>query len=343
MEPDAVRQLIRDLTFVDELAVNTYTSGKGDVPWLMMAAAVELGIDAETMKKTLVKEAKTKADEKAAKKAKTAAKTKKPAQSVLPEMAKAENATPAAIARTAARDVSIDGQVLQPSDLFVFLRDNPGKVNDLARAIISNGTDEHVEAFGRAASEIGFVRTDAGYTLDNGGPASAGDAHAQQATQLSLADVTHEDLVAYIRLNPEGLNALTESVLTHPRGELVGMLETAATSLGYTYRGGRAWVHKDDIDEAEPVTVEEPSAQAGEIPPVVDQVEQASTEAIEAPAVAEQSGGEQLAEATPAAANEGVQTSALDKKSRSKPAPAKKTTTTSSKKTTAKAPTKAKS
>jgi ParB/RepB/Spo0J family partition protein len=318
MEPDAVRQLIRDLTFVDELAVNTYTSGKGDVPWLMMAAAVELGIDAETMKKTLLKDAKKKADEKAAKKAKAAVKAEKPAQSVLPEVGKEDDATPVVAAPAAAREVAIDGQVLQPSDLFAFLRDNPDKVNDLARAIISNGTDEHVEAFGRAAAEIGFVLTDAGYTLDSGTPTSAGDAHAQHAVQLALGDVTQEDLVAYIRLNHEGLNALTESVLTHPRGELVGMLETAATSLGYTYRGGRAWVHKDDIDDTEPVTVDEPSAQAGEFTPAVDQVEQASTQAIKAPAVAEQSDGEQLVEATPAAADEGVQTSALDKKAKTK-------------------------
>ncbi|MFS2023847.1 ParB/RepB/Spo0J family partition protein [Massilia sp. CT11-137] len=277
MEPDPVRQLIRDLTFVDELAVNTYTSGKGDVPWLMMAAAVELGIDAETMKKTLLKEAKKKADEKAAKKAKAASKGKKPepVQSNLPDVA--ETPEPSTSTSDAAA----------PTTLAV-----------------------------HATTE-------------------------QKGPQFKLDDVTQEDLVAYIRLHPEGLNALTESVLTHPRGELVGMLETAATSLGYTYRGGRAWVHKDYIDEASPLTTDEPSAQAGEIPSVVDQVEQASTQAIEAPTVAEQSDGEQASEATPAAADEGVQTSALNKKIRSKPAPAKKTTTISSKKTTAKAPAKA--
>jgi hypothetical protein len=51
---------------------------------------------------------------------------------------------------------------------------------------------------------------------------------------------------------------------------------------------------------------------------------------------------EQLAEVTPAAADEGVQTSALDKKAKSKPAPTKKTATTSSKKATAKTPAKVK-
>lgn len=256
MEPDPVRQLIRDLTFVDELAVNTYTSGKGDVPWLMMAAAVELGIDAETMKKTLLKDAKKKADEKAAKKAKAASKEKKPepVQSNLPDVAE----TP------------------EPST---------------------------------STSDVTATTTLAVHATTE-----------QEGPQFKLDDVTQEDLVAYIRLNPEGLNALTESVLTHPRGELVGMLETAATSLGYTYRGGRAWVHKDDIDEAEPATVDEPSAQACEILPVADQAEQASIQAIEAPAVAEQSDGEQLAEVTPAAADEGVQTSALDKKDKTKAA-----------------------
>lgn len=52
---------------------------------------------------------------------------------------------------------------------------------------------------------------------------------------------------------------------------------------------------------------------------------------------------EQLADVTPAAADEGGQKSALDKKTKSKPAPAKKTSATSSKKATVKAPAKVKS
>lgn len=278
MEPDAVRQLIRDLTFVDELAVNTYTSGKGDVPWLMMAAAVELGIDAETMKKTLLKDAKKKADEKAAKKAKTASKEKKvePVQSHLPDVAEISEPS------TSAADIAVN-------------------------------TTPAVQA-----------------------------ATEQEGPQFKLDDITQEDLVEYIRLNPEGLNALTESILAHPRGELVGMLEQAATRLGYTYRGGRAWVHKDNVDEPASRADDQALVPAAEIPAAVDQVEQAPTQASEAPAAMDQNDGKQLPEVTQAAPD-GVQTSALDKKTKSKPAPTKTPATASSKKGTVKTPAKVKS
>lgn len=88
MSSDEARQLIRDMTLIRELEVSTYAFSKADIPVLMLAAAADLGIDANTLKSTLVKEAKKRADEKAAKKAKAADKSKKagPAQSVLPEI-----------------------------------------------------------------------------------------------------------------------------------------------------------------------------------------------------------------------------------------------------------------
>jgi DNA-binding protein H-NS len=92
MSSEEARQLIRDMTFIRELEVSTYSYSKTDAPSLMLAAAASLGINADDIKATLVKEAKQKADEKAAKKAKAAAKAKKsaPAQVSLPEVPQAQ-------------------------------------------------------------------------------------------------------------------------------------------------------------------------------------------------------------------------------------------------------------
>lgn len=105
---DEVRQVIRDMTFVRELTVNTYTYDKADVPWLMLAAAVDLRINAEAMKKSLVQAAKKQAEEKAAKaaakKAKAANKGKNlgPAQAVLPNVAQHEKSSDASTTPTVA-------------------------------------------------------------------------------------------------------------------------------------------------------------------------------------------------------------------------------------------------
>lgn len=119
MDLDEVRQLIRDMTFVRELAVNTYTYDKADVPWLMLAAAVDLGIDAETMKKTLVQEAKKLAEEKTAKKAKAASKGKAlaPAQAVLPAVAQHDKGSisPAASASSTAALTDVQQEEAAPA------------------------------------------------------------------------------------------------------------------------------------------------------------------------------------------------------------------------------------
>jgi ParB/RepB/Spo0J family partition protein len=54
-------------------------------------------------------------------------------------------------------------------------------------------------------------------------------------TPIDATGMQYDDLVKFIRAYPGRLAELTEIVLTHPRGELVGLLEKAANSLGYVY------------------------------------------------------------------------------------------------------------
>lgn len=118
MTPEEARQLIRDMTLIRELEVSTYSYSKSDRPTLMLAAAERLGIDADTMKDALVKEAKKLADEKAAKKAKASSKGKAvaPAQAVLPEVAQPDNGStpPAAESDAKARTASTDVRYRHP-------------------------------------------------------------------------------------------------------------------------------------------------------------------------------------------------------------------------------------
>lgn len=208
MSADDARQLIRDMTLIRELEVSTYAFNKADCPTLMLAAAADLGIDAKAMKSALVKEAKRLADEKAAKKAKAASKGKKaaPAQAVLPEVAQCEeNST--APAATASAAPTIDVASLRPSGLFVFMRDNPDKVTDLAKVIIDRGTDELAEAFGKAAAHIGYVLTDAGYVLPKETPGTASRELAASdqiaAGQLQEATPAAVDQVDVVQLQDE--------------------------------------------------------------------------------------------------------------------------------------------
>lgn len=116
MSSDEARQLIRDLTFIRELEVSTYSYSKTDAPSLMLAAAAGLGINADAIKAALVKEAKQKADEKAAKKAKAAAKAKKsaPAQAMLPEVPQAQEVTTTVRSAPAATSPTV--QYRNPND-----------------------------------------------------------------------------------------------------------------------------------------------------------------------------------------------------------------------------------
>ena len=79
METEQVRQIIRDMTLVRDLAVNTYT-GSADTPERLLAAAAAHGIDAAAIKDTLVQAAKAKEKAKEKKAKPKAAKTKAPAQ-----------------------------------------------------------------------------------------------------------------------------------------------------------------------------------------------------------------------------------------------------------------------
>jgi ParB/RepB/Spo0J family partition protein len=58
-------------------------------------------------------------------------------------------------------------------------------------------------------------------------------------TPIDVDGMQYADLVNFIQAHPARIDELTKTVLTHPRGELVGMLEQAAKSLGYTYSGSR--------------------------------------------------------------------------------------------------------
>jgi ParB/RepB/Spo0J family partition protein len=99
--------------------------------------------------------------------------------------------------------------------------------------------------------------------------------------------------------------------------------------------------------EAAPAAADQPNVeQPNEAPTSDEHVDGTVTPSVPPTADAQDDGdllAEQLAEVTPTAADEGVQTSALDKKTKSRPAPAKKTATTSNKKASAKAPAKVKS
>ena len=119
MPPEDARQLIRDMTLIRELEVNTYSFNKADRPELMLAAAVDLGIDVNAMKKAIVSEAKKLADEKAAKKAKAASKVKKagPAQAALPEIEGAAKTAPAPTAQADAGAASIDVLYRHPDSM----------------------------------------------------------------------------------------------------------------------------------------------------------------------------------------------------------------------------------
>lgn len=57
-------------------------------------------------------------------------------------------------------------------------------------------------------------------------------------TPIDVTAMQYADLVDFIRMHPSRIDELTKTVLKHPRGELVGLLEQAATSQGYIYTAG---------------------------------------------------------------------------------------------------------
>jgi len=117
MSPDEARQLIRDMTFIRELEISTYSYSKADRPTLMLAAAERLGIDADAMKSAMAKEAKQLADSKAAKKARAADKAKKkgPAQAALPEIEQPTKTASAAVDQVTVGTTSTDVRYRHPN------------------------------------------------------------------------------------------------------------------------------------------------------------------------------------------------------------------------------------
>jgi ParB/RepB/Spo0J family partition protein len=151
---------------------------------------------------------------------------------------------------------------------------------------------------------------------------------------IDVTNMQYSALVDFIRSKPNRINELKDAVLhCGPRGDLVGPLEQAATSLGYVYRE-RAFVLADA--DASPPAVD----QVEHAPAPADETTTAVRQAEEAQPAANQVDGEQLAEqmaeVTPATADSDVQTSVLDKKAKAKP-PAK---TSTSKKAATPAPSK---
>lgn len=122
MSADDARQLIRDMTLIRELEVSTYSFNKADRPELMLAAAVNLGIDVNTMKKAIVGEAKKLAAEKAAKKAKAADKAKKkgPAQALLPEVEQPAETAPATAVDAPIGAASTDVRYRHPNSMMTW-------------------------------------------------------------------------------------------------------------------------------------------------------------------------------------------------------------------------------
>ncbi|MDY0965403.1 ParB/RepB/Spo0J family partition protein [Massilia sp. CFBP9026] len=122
LSADDARQLIRDMTLIRELEVSTYSFNKADQPELMLAAAVNLGIDVNTMKKAIVGEAKKLAAEKAAKKAKAADKAMKkgPAQALLPEVEQPAETAPAAVVDAPIGAASADVRYRHPNSMMTW-------------------------------------------------------------------------------------------------------------------------------------------------------------------------------------------------------------------------------
>jgi cell division septation protein DedD len=66
-------------------------------------------------------------------------------------------------------------------------------------------------------------------------------------TPIDATEMQYDDLVKFIQAYPGRLAELTDIVLTHPRGELVGLLEKAANSLGYVYIDRAFHVQPPDV------------------------------------------------------------------------------------------------
>lgn len=79
-----------------------------------------------------------------------------------------------------------------------------------------------------------------------------------QPAPIDVSEMGGSDLVKFITEHPHRLDELTKIVITHPRGELTGMLETACGILGYTW-SGLEWVKGSDQTAASKATTTAPA------------------------------------------------------------------------------------
>lgn len=66
---------------------------------------------------------------------------------------------------------------------------------------------------------------------------------------IEVDTMEYDDLVKFISRNPARIGDLTKIIMTHPRGELTGMLDKAANSCGYVWTDG-TWQHAPLAAEA---------------------------------------------------------------------------------------------
>lgn len=93
-----------------------------------------------------------------------------------------------------------------------------------------------------------------------------------QPTPIDVTDMGEFDLVEFITAHPQRLAELTTIIMSHPRGELTGMLETACNALGYLW-SGHQWIKADQQAEAEPVESVAMPPQSESTPATASQIE----------------------------------------------------------------------
>ncbi|MET3135420.1 hypothetical protein AAKU55_005730 [Oxalobacteraceae bacterium GrIS 1.11] len=220
LELNQVRQLIRDLTFATELAVNTYT-GAGEKPQLMIDAATVQGIDAGAIRSTVSKEAKARAAQKGMKKPKASkvATPTKPVQAELPVSPTIDVASMNCV-----------------DDIRNFIVANPTRFDELVQEIISNAS-HHIGNLESAAASVGYIYSTAGWQK----APSLADA-GQSSPALGESGAQAIDIEpgqrSTIRIKPKAENAAADAEQAQSIGPIVRIKKQ------------RAALGKEDIEEA---------------------------------------------------------------------------------------------
>jgi len=157
METEQVHQLIRDMTLVRDLGVNTYT-GAAEAPERLLAAAAAHGIDAAGIKDELVKAAKEKEKAKAKKAKPKAAKTKPPAQG---DLLRTTTAKPARAKKSDSTSISVSSLDTEEA-LRAFFVARPQCLPDVAAEIVASYPDR-VGILEAAATAAGYSYSSAGW------------------------------------------------------------------------------------------------------------------------------------------------------------------------------------